>query len=235
MLARLRSGAVIAARTTHPGEQWMAIFGRRKEDGTSALEPEVLSSPARDSDFGVPPFRPAAKETSAMPIGPKPSNPAPVLRPSPMAMPARPAMPPPRSDGAERRTLVVGRGISLQGTVADAERLEVEGTVESQMIQAAELLVAASGVFKGEVQVDEAEVAGLFDGTITARVSLTIRATGRVNGIARCRRLSVEEGGQVSGRMEMLSDDSGGGLQLPPPPAPMGSASGPAPLGRTDD
>jgi hypothetical protein len=29
--------------------------------------------------------------------------------------------------GRERRTLVVGRGISLQGTVQDAERLVVEG------------------------------------------------------------------------------------------------------------
>jgi cytoskeletal protein CcmA (bactofilin family) len=122
-----------------------------------------------------------------------------------MGVPARPIG---RTDPGERRTLVVGRGISLQGTVADAERLVVEGTVESQMIQAAELFVAQTGVFKGEVQVEEAEIAGLFDGTITARGSLVIRATGKVNGIARCRRLSVEDGGQVSGRMEMLTDQT---------------------------
>ena len=34
-------------------------------------------------------------------------------------------------DPSERRTLVVGRGISVQGTVQDAERLVVEGTVEA--------------------------------------------------------------------------------------------------------
>jgi cytoskeletal protein CcmA (bactofilin family) len=35
-----------------------------------------------------------------------------------------------------------------------------------------------------------------------------IRGTGKVMGVARCRRLQVEEGGQVSGRMEMLSDSA---------------------------
>ncbi|MFC0408406.1 bactofilin family protein [Roseomonas elaeocarpi] len=126
------------------------------------------------------------------------------------AMPARPAAGQPngRPQPAERRTLVVGKGISLQGTVADAERLVVEGTVESQMIQAQELQISHSGVFKGEVEVEDAEIAGVFDGTITARGNLIIRATGRVLGVARCRRLQVEEGGQLSGRMEMLSDNA---------------------------
>jgi cytoskeletal protein CcmA (bactofilin family) len=120
-----------------------------------------------------------------------------------------------RGQAGERRTLVVGRGISLQGTVADAERLVVEGTVESQMIQATELSIGQTGVFKGEVQVEDAEIAGTFDGTLTARGMLVIRGSGRVIGIARCRRLMVEDGGQVSGRMEMLSEG-----QMPAGPAP---------------
>lgn len=132
-----------------------------------------------------------------------------------MGVPARPAA---RPDAAERRTLVVGRGISLQGTVTDAERLVVEGTVESEMIQAAELFVAPSGVFRGEVQVEDAEVAGLFDGTVTARGSLVIRGTGKVNGTARYRKLSVEEGGQVSGRMEMVQEAQVPPARLPAPP-----------------
>ena len=202
----------------------MAIFGRKREDGPAmpAADPASgTAAAARDADLGVPPFRPTPKEAPAsMTLAPKPTAaPAtPSVGPRPaagtgMGVPARPQS---RIDPSERRTLVVGRGISLQGTVADAERLVVEGTVESQMIQAAELFVDQAGVFKGEVQVEEAEIAGLFDGTITARGSLVIRATGRVNGIARCRRLSVEEGGQVSGRMEMLTDQTASA-----PPAPV--------------
>ncbi len=45
-------------------------------------------------------------------------------------------------DPSDRRTLVVGRGISVQGVVQDAERLVVEGTVEATMIHATELSIA---------------------------------------------------------------------------------------------
>ena len=51
----------------------------------------------------------------------------------------------PARDPSERRTLVVGRGISVQGTVQDAERLVVEGTVEASMIHATELAVSPGG------------------------------------------------------------------------------------------
>jgi cytoskeletal protein CcmA (bactofilin family) len=95
----------------------------------------------------------------------------------------------------------------VQGSVQEAERLVVEGTVEATMIHATELSVSQGGVFKGEIEVEEAEVAGTVDGTCTARGTLIVRATGRLLGIARCRRLQVEDGGQISGTMEMLTDN----------------------------
>lgn len=127
--------------------------------------------------------------------------------PQPAAPAPRPAAPTGRPQPAERRTLVVGRGISVQGTVQDAERLVVEGTVEASMIHANELSVALGGVFKGEVEVEDAEVAGTIDGTLTARGNLVVRATGKVLGVARCRRLQVEDGGQITGRIEMITEN----------------------------
>lgn len=94
----------------------------------------------------------------------------------------------------------------MQGVVQDAERLVVEGTVEATMIHATELSIAPGGVFKGEVEVEDAEIAGTIDGTLTVRGNLVIRGTGRVLGTARCRRLQVEDGGQITGRMEMITD-----------------------------
>ena len=135
------------------------------------------------------------------PQGPAPQQPAAgQLQQQPRPQPPRPREP------AERRTLVVGRGISVQGTVADAERLVVEGTVEASMIHAAELSIAQGGVFKGEVEVEEAEIAGTIDGTLTARGNLIVRATGKVLGTARCRRLQVADGGQITGRIEMIAE-----------------------------
>jgi cytoskeletal protein CcmA (bactofilin family) len=182
-----------------------------------------------DSGLGVPPFRPAPpkdKDPSVMarpPFAPNPTT-APTLPPTGtrpgVQMPQRPSAEP-----AERRTLVVGRGISVQGTINDAERLVVEGTVEASMIHAAELFVAEGGIFKGEIQVEEAEIAGTIDGVVTARTSLTVRNTGRVLGRARCRRLSVEDGGQLTGQIEMLSDAPAPSASAPPPVTAPGSSA----------
>jgi cytoskeletal protein CcmA (bactofilin family) len=111
-----------------------------------------------------------------------------------------------RDSVAERRTLVVGRGISVQGMVQDAERLVVEGQMEASMIHATELSVSAGGVFKGEIEVEDAEISGTIDGTVTARGNLVVRGTGVVLGTARCRRLQVEDGGQITGRIEMITE-----------------------------
>lgn len=183
----------------------MSIFGRKKDDAPDApaTGESMNTQPNRDQDLAVPAYR--APSASGTPVGmpPKPATPLSAARPGAAQPIAAPRAPRPEGDN-DRRTLVVGRGISLQGTVSDAERLVVEGTVESQMIQAAELAIGPTGVFRGEVQVEDAEIAGLFDGTITVRGNLVIRATGKVKGTARYRKLSVEEGGALMGSMEML-------------------------------
>lgn len=134
-------------------------------------------------------------------LAPPVSGPTQTTASRPVTIPPRPSL-----DPAERRTLVVGRGISVQGTVQDAERLVVEGTVEATMIHATELSVCPGGMFKGEIEVEDAEIAGTINGTVTVRGSLTVRESGRVLGTARYRRLQVENGGQISGQMEMLTD-----------------------------
>lgn len=174
-----------------------------------------------DTGLGVPPYRPALPKEVPMSraLYPTPVTPTPAATPVP-AQPGISSTPPmgvtranvstprPARDPSERRTLVVGRGISVQGTVQDAERLVVEGTVEASMIHATELSISPGGVFKGEVEIEDAEVAGTMDGTLTARGNLIVRGTGRVLGTARYRRLQVEDGGQVSGQVEMLNEST---------------------------
>lgn len=191
---------------------------RKPEEEPAMAEPKQPAAEFTDNGLGVPPFRPA-------PV-PQPKEAPMANRQPPFAVPgaANPPMPssaqPPRPATTtqtrpatplrdlqpERRTLVVGKGISLQGMVQDAERLVVEGQVESAMIHAAELSVTLGGVFKGEIEVEDAEIAGTIDGTVTARGNLVVRATGVVLGTARCRRLQVEDGGQITGRIEMLTE-----------------------------
>jgi cytoskeletal protein CcmA (bactofilin family) len=178
------------------------------DQGNHADQPGAPGRPI-DNGLGVPPFRPAPPQgVQSMSRPPFTTAPAPQAAPQPGPRPGLPPVRAPSRDPAERRTLVVGRGISLQGTVQDAERLVVEGTIEATMIHATELAISPGGVFKGEIEVEDVEIAGTIDGTLTARGSLIVRATGKVLGTARCRRLQVEDGGQITGRMEMLTDQA---------------------------
>ena len=205
------------------------MFKRRKPDDAPEVPPGAEKLPVGMPPANVfpasgsvpadsrpiPPGLPI-KETQPMgrtPFPGSPQQPTPTQPPvggAPMGtMPPgggapRPTMQPPRpAQQGERRTLVVGKGISVQGTVQDAERLVVEGTVEASMIRATELSIAQGGVFKGAVEVEEAEIAGTIDGTLTARSNLIVRATGKVLGTAHYRRLQVEDGGQISGELKM--------------------------------
>jgi len=211
----------------------MSLFRRKDEPGAAGADPAPTTvAAARDPDLGVPPFRPSGitlpqpgAATAKTATAPSPAS-APAARvagapAAPAAAPA-PSRGPSRTEASDQRTLVVGKGISLQGTVTEAERLVIEGTMESQLLQAQQLIITHSGLFKGEVQVEDAEIGGTFDGNLTASGSLTIRATGRVLGTARCRRLQVEEGGQLSGKMEMITDT--------PAPAAAAPRMAPAPV-----
>jgi cytoskeletal protein CcmA (bactofilin family) len=178
--------------------------------------PSPFNPPARADNpaVGMPQLRPVPKEAPAMGRSPYPAQPqsTPPTPPQPATAPTlsqapRPGIQPNRGrEPAERRTLVVGRGISVQGTVQDAERLVVEGTVEASMIHATELSIAQGGVFKGAVEVEEAEIAGTIDGTLTARGNLIVRATGKLLGTANYRRLQVEDGGQIVGELKMINE-----------------------------
>lgn len=209
----------------------MSLFRRKDEPGAgpgTETAPNTVAA-ARDPDLAMPPFRPAGVTVpgASGPAAPKPNaapaGAAPGRTPTPPAGAPAPARGPTRAELSDRRTLVVGKGISLQGTVTEAERLVIEGTMESELLQAQELIISHAGVFKGEVQVEDAEIGGTFDGSLTANGSLTIRATGRVLGTVRTRRLQVEEGGQLSGKMEMMTEGANGGAQparLAPVPSP---------------
>ncbi len=113
-----------------------------------------------------------------------------------------------RPDTTERRVLVIGKGISISGTITDAERVVIEGVLESKLVRANEISISPTGVFTGDADVEDAEVSGSAEGVITARGSLIVRAPGRVAGTVRCRRLQVEDGGQITGQVEMLTDAS---------------------------
>ena len=99
--------------------------------------------------------------------------------------------------------LTVGPNIKLKGVeITDCDTLVVEGTVEATM-DSRVIQIAEQGAFHGSAEIDIAEIHGEFSGTLTVRQKLVIFSTGRVTGKIRYGKLVVEEGGQLSGEIEV--------------------------------
>ena len=174
------------------------MFRRNKDDDEKASNNEDKNLTA--------PLKPFSKKGTHAPS--KPSTPAyrPEVARHVVEIPGSPRRAEQgRSSSIEGRKLVVGREICLNGEITSCDTLVVEGQVEATLTDARLIDVAETGLFKGSATVDEAEINGRFDGDLTARDLLTVRAGGRVSGTIRYGRIVIESGGEITGDTQALS------------------------------
>jgi cytoskeletal protein CcmA (bactofilin family) len=104
--------------------------------------------------------------------------------------------------------LIVGPNIKLKGVeITDCDTLVVEGRVEATM-DSRVIQIAEIGAFKGSAEIDIAEIRGEFDGELTVREKLVIYSTGKVSGKIRYGKLVIEEGGQLSGDVQVGTESA---------------------------
>ncbi|HUQ27658.1 MAG TPA: polymer-forming cytoskeletal protein [Usitatibacter sp.] len=163
---------------------------------------ENLFNRTRDSRVLPPgPSAPGAVQQAAAARAPAPSP-----APPPAASATHLAAVPPADPAASR--LIVGPNIKLRGVeIDDCDTLVVEGRVEATMVSR-EIQIAETGAFSGKVDVDVAEIRGAFQGEMTARRKLVIHASGRVNGKIRYGKVTVQEGGEMSGDIGAITGDA---------------------------
>lgn len=118
-----------------------------------------------------------------------------------------PAQPAPSTQTASTNEvgskLIVGPNIKLKGVeITDCDTLVVEGRVEATM-DSRVIQIAEIGAFKGSAEIDIAEIRGEFDGELTVREKLVIYSTGKVSGKIRYGRVVIEEGGQLTGEVQV--------------------------------
>ena len=164
-------------------------------------------------------------EPPAPRLAPLPAAPAPSMLVTPVVAPtaassARPAAEPPA------KLLTVGPEINLAGEITACDRLVVEGSVQVTLNRTRAIEIAETGRFtNGKAEVEEAEIAGVYEGTLTVRRRLLIRSTGRVSGNVRYGELEIERGGRIAGTIERLPEEPLRAVTTPPP-----AAEAPAPV-----
>ncbi len=101
-------------------------------------------------------------------------------------------------EAAPSGTLLVGQAIKVKGQIESCQYLVVEGRVEAE-IAAKSLTVLKGGSFKGTAEVDRADIAGDFEGTLMVRGTLTIKSSGTAKGQISYQDIAIESGGKIAG------------------------------------
>lgn len=171
-----------------------ATFGAKR----SEIEERKVADTSDDLGIPMKPSRPVEQATS-------PTR-RPVTPPRTVAVARRSGDPAagetPRRTGADIRQLIVGPEISLSGDISSCDKLIVEGSVEANLTNCHDVNITESGLFKGSASIDEAEIRGRFEGNLTVRKRLLIRASGHVSGMIRYGQIEIECGGQISGDVQ---------------------------------
>lgn len=159
--------------------------------------------PAAEPVRSAPPE--ALRRRVDLPNGPGAQRPG-----APVAGAAESAPQPPMAQpGPDRygKRLIVGEGIRLSGEISSCDRLVVEGEVEVTLNDTLALEIARGGRFTGGCEVEEADISGTYEGDLTVRKRLCVRATGRITGTIRYAQLELERGGQIAGNVSVISPE----------------------------
>ncbi len=117
---------------------------------------------------------------------------------------AEPAKPPfNRRKGDGIPLSIVARDMTITGDMVTEGVVKVEGRVNGTIKATAQVIVSPGAVIEGDLHTKEAVIAGEVQGTIRASERVELQATGVVRGDIHTPRISVVEGGRVSGEVDM--------------------------------
>ena len=111
-------------------------------------------------------------------------------------------------------TLFIGSGVVLRGEVDVPGGASIDGKFEGTL-KAKNLVVGPSGHVSGEISVETAEIRGRVKDNLLVRNKLTLRSSGQLTGAVSYSRIMVEEGGSISGTVEVLEQNKTVNSPLP--------------------
>lgn len=111
---------------------------------------------------------------------------------------------------------IIAAGTRIVGDCETEGTVRIEGTVEGTVRAAKAVVVARGGVVDGDVFTQDAVIAGRISGTLVAESRLELQATCVVEGEIRARRIRLDEGGRVNGRIQ-TGESRATNPAVPPP------------------
>lgn len=122
---------------------------------------------------------------------------------------------------------IIGPGMRVTGDCDTEGTLRIEGTVEGTVRAGKAVVVGKDGIVQGDVFTQDAVIGGRVTGTVIAESRLELQATCVIEGEIRARRIKLDEGGKVNGKVQM--GEMNQPMRQGPPPGPQHPQRGPHP------
>lgn len=118
---------------------------------------------------------------------------------------------PPTTSSAPRSSVPVasrsarlGATVQIKGSITGAEDLQIDGIVDGPIrLQGHGLTIGSSAQLKSEIEAREVIVYGTVNGNVHARDRVDVKTDGAVFGDISTARISIEDGAQFKGRIEI--------------------------------
>ena len=124
---------------------------------------------------------------------------------TPLQPPPQPAAPRSQPPPAKERALI-GPSIEIKGNLSGGEDLYVEGRVEGKIeVAQHSVTIGASGRIKADVQGRRIVVMGEVEGNLDGSEQIVLRQSSKVRGNLVAPRVSLEEGADFKGSIDMTS------------------------------
>ncbi len=116
----------------------------------------------------------------------------------------------PMSESAGKVSLVtvIGKGMTIKGTIKSEESLHVDGEVDGKLdLPDHRLTIGSNGRVGADTTAREVEILGALNGDIDASKKITIRKGGRLVGDLRTPAIVIEDGAYFKGRIEIVNPE----------------------------
>lgn len=110
---------------------------------------------------------------------------------------------------------VIGPGMEIVGDIKCDGTVRVEGKVKGSIKATKSVVVGKGGTITGDIETQDVVVAGTVDGTVSGASRVELQETCRVQGDIRSRRIKLDEGGRVEGRLHMGTESAAAGQKRP--------------------
>ncbi len=101
----------------------------------------------------------------------------------------------------------LGSNSNFKGELNVKGTLRVDGTVDGQL-EADHVILSESAMVKGTIKAKKIIIGGKMEGNVSAQELVEIKSKGEVLGDIFTRKLTIIEGGEVNGKIEMKKEES---------------------------